>query len=65
MNCPVVKCEAAKPQLHYVEAGHGEAVLLLQGSASTGTLWRQTMSLADAHVLQLVQSAMEHAAERR
>jgi len=42
MNCSAVKCEPAKPLLHHLEAGHGETVLLLHGSASTSAFWRQT-----------------------
>ncbi len=42
MNCPVVTCEPAKPLLHHVEAGQGETVLLLHGSASALAFWRQT-----------------------
>ena len=45
MNAPPVKREQATPLFHDVEAGHGEAVLLLHGSASTGAFWRQTMSM--------------------
>jgi pimeloyl-ACP methyl ester carboxylesterase len=45
MNAPLVTCQQAPPLLHHVEAGRGEAVLLLHGSASTGAFWRQTTSI--------------------
>src|SRR5512144_1496135 len=45
MNAPLATCEPATPLLHHVEAGRGEAVLLLHGTASTGAFWRQTMSM--------------------
>jgi len=32
-----------RPPLHHIEAGEGETVLLLHGSAGTSALWRQAM----------------------
>jgi len=42
MTCADVTCEPRKPLLHYVDAGQGETVLLLHGSASTSAIWRHT-----------------------
>jgi pimeloyl-ACP methyl ester carboxylesterase len=42
MNCAVATCAPTTSRLHHVEAGEGETVLLLHGSAGSGTLWRET-----------------------
>ena len=45
MSCLPLRCNYAKPSHAYVEAGSGETVLLLHGSASSGGLWRRTMAI--------------------
>jgi len=44
MSCLPSQCEYRKPALAYREAGNGETVLLLHGSASSSALWRPTMA---------------------
>jgi pimeloyl-ACP methyl ester carboxylesterase len=39
MTCLPVRC-GCSPQIGYLEAGDGETVLLLHGSATTGAMWR-------------------------
>ena len=42
MSCLRPLCSPQRPTLAYAEAGSGETILLLHGSASTGSLWRRT-----------------------
>jgi pimeloyl-ACP methyl ester carboxylesterase len=44
MSCLPSACSTARPALGYVEAGAGETVLLLHGSAASGAMWRPMMA---------------------
>jgi pimeloyl-ACP methyl ester carboxylesterase len=44
MSCLPSACSTAKPALGYAEAGAGETVLLLHGSAASGSMWRPVMA---------------------
>jgi pimeloyl-ACP methyl ester carboxylesterase len=44
MSCPPSRCNFDKPAPAYAESGSGETVLLLHGSASSGTMWRRAMT---------------------
>jgi pimeloyl-ACP methyl ester carboxylesterase len=44
MSCLPSACSTARPALGYVEAGTGETVLLLHGSAASGAMWRPVMA---------------------
>jgi len=44
MTCLPAQCASA-PQTAYLEAGDGETILLLHGSAATGAMWRGLMAV--------------------
>jgi pimeloyl-ACP methyl ester carboxylesterase len=44
MSCLPSACSTARPALGYVEAGAGETILLLHGSAASGAMWRPVMA---------------------
>jgi pimeloyl-ACP methyl ester carboxylesterase len=43
MNCVPAQRTPDAPQSGFLEAGEGETVLLLHGSAGTGALWRKAI----------------------